>query len=120
MKITNRDNMVVFLQKEPCEKKDPIFTVNNIEAAFEAMQILSMEAYKLWCYFDSSPKGRTMVFSLDDVVEWGIKESSFYESMDELKKVGYISDLGEDAFIFYEFLMDDNEDMSGDDAEAAT
>lgn len=120
MKITNRNNMVVFLQKEPCEKKDPIFTVSNIEAAFEAMQILSREAYKLWCYFDSSPKGRIMTLSLDDVVEWGIKESSFYESMDELTKVGYISDLGEDAFIFYEFLMDDNEDMSGDDAEAAT
>lgn len=120
MKITNKNNMVVFLQKEPCEKNDPIFAVNNVEAAFEAMQILSREAYKLWCYFDSSPKGRTMVLSLDDVVEWGIKESSFYESMDELTKVGYISDLGRDAFIFYEFLMDDNEDMSGDDAEAAT
>lgn len=120
MKITNRDNMLVFLQKEPCEKNDPIFAVNNVEAAFEAKQILSREAYKLWCYFDSSTKGRTMVLSLDDVVEWGIKESSFYESMDELTKVGYISDFGIDVFIFYEFLMDDNEDMSGDDAEAAT
>lgn len=120
MKITNKDNMAVFLQKEPCEKNYPFFVVNNVEAAYEAMQILSREAYKLWCYFDSSPKGRTMVFSLADVVEWGIKESSFYESMDELIDIGYISDLGEDAFIFYEFLMDDNEDMSGDDAEAAT
>ena len=119
MKITNKNNMVVFVQKEPCEK-DPIFVVNNVEAAYEAMQILSREAYKLWCYFDSSPKGRTMALSLDDVGEWGMKESSFYESMEELAKWGYISDLGRDVFIFYEFLMDDNEDMSGDDAEAAT
>ena len=118
MKISNKKKIVV-VHNEPCEK-DPIFTVNNVEAAFEAMQILSREAYKLWCYFDSSPKGRIMILSLDDVVEWGIKESSFYESMDELAKVGYINDLGGDAFIFYEFLMDDNEDMSGDDAEAAT
>ena len=121
MKITNKNNMLVFLQKEPCEKDNSVFVFDNVEAAFEAMQILSREAYKLWCYFDSSHhKGHTIVLSLDDVVEWGIKESSFYESMDELTKVGYISNLGEDAFIFYEFLMDDNEDMSGDDAEAAT
>ena len=120
MKITNRNNMVVFLQRDPYAKKDPIFVVNNIEAAFEAMQILSGEAYKLWCYFDSSPKGSIMTFSLDNVVEWGIKESSFYESMDELTKVGYISDLGGDDFIFYEFLMDDDEDMSGDGAQVAT
>ena len=118
MKITNKNNMVVFVYKELCEKKDPIFAV-NVEAAFEAMQILSEDAFRLWCYFASSPKGH-MVLSLDDVSERRFTESSFYESMDELKKVGYISDLGEDTFIFYEFLMDDNEDMSGDDAEAAT
>lgn len=38
MKITNRDNMTVFVRKEPCEKKDPFFAVNNVEAAFEAEQ----------------------------------------------------------------------------------
>lgn len=111
MKITNRNSMVVFVHKELCEKKDPFFA-GNVEAAWEAVQILSRDAYKLWCYFDSSPKGRSMVLSLDDVVEWGIKESSFYESMEELIKVGYISDLGRNVFIFYEFLMDDNEDIS--------
>lgn len=118
MKITNKNNIVVFVYKEPCEKKDPIFTV-NLEAACEAIEILSEDAFRLWTYFDSSPKGH-MVLSLDDVAERRFTESSFYESMDELTKVGYISDLGGDAFIFYEFLMDDNEDMSGDDAEAAT
>lgn len=118
MKITNKNNIVVFVFKEPYEKKDPIFTV-NLEAACEAIEILSEDAFRLWCYFASSPKGH-MVLSLDDVAERRFTESSFYESMDELTKVGYISDLGGDAFIFYEFLMDDNEDMSGDDAEAAT
>ena len=108
MKITNKNNIVVFVQKEPCEK-DPIFTV-NVEAACEAIEILSEDAFRLWCYFDSTPKGRIMTLSLDDVAERRFTESSFYESMDELTKLGYISDLGRDAFIFYEFLMDDNEE----------
>ena len=99
MKITNRD-MVVFIRKEPCEK-DSIFVV-NVEAACEAIEILSENAYNLWCYFASSPKGRSMILSLDDVAKRGFKESSFYESMDELAKRGYISDLGRDVFIFYE------------------
>lgn len=118
MKITNR-NITVFVHKEPCDKNHPIFAV-NVEAAYEALQILSGDAYKLWCYLDKNPKGHTVKMSLDDVVKRGFRESSFYEAMDELTKVGYVSDLGEDIFIFYEFLMDDNEDMSGDDAEAAT
>lgn len=101
MKITNRNNMTVFVRKEPCEKNHPIFAV-NVEAAYETMQNLSRDAYKLWCYFDSNPKGRSIVLSLDDVAERGIKESSFYEAMDELTKLGYISDLGRDVFIFYE------------------
>lgn len=29
MKITNKNNIVVFVWKEPCEKKDPIFAVNG-------------------------------------------------------------------------------------------
>lgn len=109
MKITNKNNMVVFVQKEPC-KEDSIFTV-NVEAACEAIETLSENTYNLWCYFASRPKGHNMVFSLDDVAKRGFKESSFYESMDELAKRGYISDLGRDVFIFYEFPMDDNEDM---------
>lgn len=111
MKITNRNNIAVFVCKEPYEKNDWPFAVNP-EAACEAIETLSEDAWNLWCYL---AKGRSMVLSLDNIVKRGFKESSFYEAMDELTKVGYVSDLGEDAFIFYEFLMDDNED-----AEAAT
>ena len=100
MKITNRD-MVVFIRKEPRDENNTIFTV-NVEAACEAIETLSENAYNLWCYFASSPKGRSMILSLDDVAKRGFKESSFYESMDELAKRGYISDLGRDVFIFYE------------------
>lgn len=117
MKITNRNNIKVFVFKVPCEEEDPIFAV-NVEAACEAIETLSEDAYNLWCYL--AAKGHTVVLSLDNIVKRGFKESSFYEAMDELTKVGYVSDLGEDIFIFYEFLMDDNEDMSGDDAQAAT
>ena len=100
MKITNR-NMVVFVRKEPHDKNNSIFAVNP-EAACEALEILSEDAYNLWCYFANNPKGRSMILSLDDVAKRGFKESSFYKSMDELTKRGYISDLGRNVFIFYE------------------
>ena len=101
MKITNRDNMTVLVHKEPCEENDPIFAV-NVEAACEAIEILSEDAYNLWCYLAKNPEGHTVKLSLDDVAKRGFKESSFYKSMDELTKLGYISDLGRDVFIFYE------------------
>ena len=99
MKITNR-NMTVLVHREPCEK-DPIFAV-NVEAACEAIEILSEDAYNLWCYLAKNPESHTVKLSLDDVAKRGFKESSFYKSMDELTKLGYISDLGRDVFIFYD------------------
>ena len=101
MKITNGDNMAVLVHKEPCDKNHP-YCMINMEAAGKAVQNLSEDAFKLWCYFAKNPKGHNMVLSLDDAAKWGIKESSFYESMDELTKRKYISDLGRDVFIFYE------------------
>lgn len=101
MKITNR-NMVVTAHKEPCDENHPYCTI-SVDAFKKVMcSELSDNAFKLWMYFAKIPKGRSMVLSLDDVAKWGIKESSFYESMDELTKRKYISDLGRDVFIFYE------------------
>lgn len=100
MKITNK-NMVVLVHKEPRDENHPIFAV-NVEAAGEAIEILSENAFNLWCYFANNPKGRSMVLSLDDVAERRFTAESFYKAMDELTKLGYISDLGRDVFIFYE------------------
>lgn len=101
MKITDRNNMVVRVHNEPCDENHP-YCMINMEAAGKAVQNLSGGAFRLWMYFAKNPKGHTVKLSLDDAAKWGIKESSFYESMDELTKRGYIRDLGRDVFIFYE------------------
>lgn len=100
MKITNR-NMVVTAHKEPCDENHPYATINT-EAMRKAAQNLNRGAFKLWMYFAKTPKGRSMVLSLDDAANWGFKAESFYEAMDELTKRKYIRDLGRDVFIFYE------------------
>ena len=93
--------MTVFVCKEPLDENYPFLAV-NAEAACEAIENLSEDAYRLWCYFANNPKGRSFVLTLDDLAERRFTESSFYESMDELTKLGYIRDLGRDVFIFYE------------------
>lgn len=100
MKITNKNNMTVLVHREPCEEH-PIFAV-NVEAACEALQNLSEDAYNLWCYLAKNPEGYTVKLSLDVIAKRGFKESSLYKSMDELTKLGYITDLGRDVFIFYD------------------
>lgn len=44
MKITNRNKMKVFVQKEPCDENHPYATI-NVEAMRKAAH-----AFKLWCY----------------------------------------------------------------------
>lgn len=93
--------VITVANKEPCDENHPYATI-DVEAMRKAAQDLSGDAFKLWCYLAKNPKGHNMVLSLDDAAKWGIKESSFYESMDELTKRKYIEDLGRDVFIFYE------------------
>ena len=49
MKISNRNNMKVFVQKEPCDENHPYATI-NVEAMRQAAHDLSGDAFKLWCY----------------------------------------------------------------------
>lgn len=101
MKITNRNNMKVFIQKEPCDENHPYATI-DVEAMRQAARNLSDDAFKLWMYFAKNPDGCSFKLSLIDAAKWGFKKGSFYKAMDELTKPGYIRDLGRDVFIFYE------------------
>lgn len=49
MKITNKDNMVVFVHKEPCDENHLYATI-DVEAMRKAAHDLSGDAFKLWCY----------------------------------------------------------------------
>lgn len=49
MKITNKNNMTVLVQKEPCDENHPYATI-DVEAIRQAAHDLSGDAFKLWCY----------------------------------------------------------------------
>lgn len=49
MKISNRDNMTVFVRKEPCDENHTYATI-DVDAMRQAAHDLSGDAFKLWCY----------------------------------------------------------------------
>lgn len=69
----------------------------------DAMNDLTDKAFKLWCYLNKNQNDYNFYLSKTDALQYGISNKSSYDrSVSELIEKGYLQELGNNKYIFYE------------------
>ena len=99
---TNPNQLVVEVQKEPCDKAH-LYSMRNLEAEAAAARDLKYSSMILWLYCSQRPDMDKFVLSPRDVKEtMGMNERTYTRCRDELIEKGYLVKVGDNHYMFYE------------------
>ena len=104
---SNPNQRSITVHKEPTnnEKEDNYYAKINLNALHKAMSSLSAKAFELWIYLSKNQDNHFFWLSKVDFLSWStFKQSTYYESFNELKDLGYLVERKKDnnQFDFYE------------------
>lgn len=92
---------VIVIKKTPCQSN---FLQVNIDEWMQAAKDCdrSFNAFKLYLYFASNEIGYEKALSKEDFArKTGVQKTSFYESLEKLKELGYVKEIGGNRLEFY-------------------
>lgn len=93
---------IVNVQKQVSNKQSP-YAQFNLKALELAIQSLSGESFKLWCYINKNQNGYTFALSKVDALNYGIGSSSSYSrAVKQLIDKGYLVQTTGNNYTFYE------------------
>ena len=99
---TNPNQLVVEVQKEPCDKTH-LYSMRNLEAEAAAARDLKYSTMILWLYLSRNQNGYELALSPKDVEEtMGLSERTYRTCKDELIEKGYLVKVGDNQYMFYE------------------
>lgn len=89
-------------------KKDEtgfLYTKITLDALEIAMATLKECGLKMWLYLNKNQAGFQLELSPKACESWGLKKSSYYRGLEELREHGYLVPIaeGSDIYYFYEF-----------------
>ena len=87
------------------KKSEEYYTPVNLQAMKEAMQRLSGNAFKMWCYLGKNINNYTFALSRIDAIEWcGFSKNTYAAAFNELIEAGYLinKDGRKNHYDFYE------------------
>lgn len=106
----NQRSITIHKEKTDNEKKENYYTKINLRALRGAMSSLSPKAFELWIYLSKNSNNHFMWLSKVDFLSWSnIKNTSYYEAFNELKKERYLvlKDGSDKMYDFYEIPKED-------------
>ena len=99
---TNPNQLVVEVQKEPCDKTH-LYSMRNLEAEAAAARDLKYSSMILWLYCSQYQDGDEFILSPKAVKEtMGLSERTYRTCKDELIEKGYLVKVGDNQYRFYE------------------
>ena len=99
---TNPNQLVVEVQKEPCDKTH-LYSMRNLEAEAAAARDLKYSTMILWLYCSQRPDMDKFVLNPRDVKEtMGMNERTYRTCKNELIEKGYLVKVGDNHYRFYE------------------
>ena len=91
MSFYNRKKINISKSAHNSFPKNKHFTCIDNDYMFQAMNVLSGTAFKLYCYFSSNKKGFAFLFNVGECCEKvGISRSQCGQAFKELEEKGYI------------------------------
>lgn len=91
MSFYNRKKINISKSAHNSFPKNKHFTCIDNDYMFQAMNVLSGTAFKLYCYFSSNKKGFVFLFNVGECCEKvGISRSQCSQAFKELEEKGYI------------------------------
>lgn len=91
MSFYNRKKINISKNAHNSFPKNKHFTCIDDDYMFQAMNVLSGTAFKLYCYFSSNKKGFVFLFNVGECCEKiGISRSQCGQAFKELEEKGYI------------------------------
>ena len=92
---------VILVIKSAADKNNP-YALYNKAATIKAMQTLTPNAFKLWCYIGLNKNGYEFALSSIDVQpKCNMSRSSYYSTVKELENKGYLQKRKEDRGFFF-------------------
>ena len=99
---TNPNQLVVEVQKEPCDKTH-LYSMRNLEAEAAAARDLKYSSMILWLYCSQYQDGDEFILSPKAVKEtMGLSERTYRTCKDELIEKGYLVKIKDNHYMFYE------------------
>ena len=99
---TNPNQLVVEVQKEPCDKTH-LYSMRNLEAEAAAARDLKYSSMILWLYLSRNQNGYELALSPKDVEEtMGLRERTDRRCRNELMEKGYVVQVKGDRYMCYE------------------
>lgn len=103
----NPNQRSITVHKEPTDDKctDNYYAKINLNALKQAMSVLTPKAFELWIYLSKNQDNHFFWLSKVDFLSWSkVKNTSYYEAFNELKKLNYLVERkeGSNQFDFYE------------------
>ena len=99
---TNPNQLVVEVQKEPCDKAH-LYSMRNLEAEAAAARDLKYSSMILWLYCSQYQDGDEFILSPKAVKEtMGLSERTYRTCKDELIEKGYLVKIKDNHYMFYE------------------
>lgn len=101
----NQRGIKIHKEKTNSESADNYYAKINLLALRNAMSSLTPKAFELWIYLSKNIDNHFMWLSKVDFLSWSnIKNSSYYEAFNELKRLGYLVEKedSKNQFDFYE------------------
>lgn len=89
---------------------DHPYTRQSLEALQKAMVDLKGESFKLWLYLSKNKDGEEWGLGPKACEAWGIKKDSYYKAKDLLVEKGYLREIKENCYEFYEIPPEITED----------
>ena len=99
---TNPNQLVVEVQKEPCDKTH-LYSMRNLEAEAAAARDLKYSTMILWLYCSQYQDGDEFILSPKAVKEtMGLSERTYRTCKSELMEKGYLVQVKGNRYMFYE------------------
>ena len=101
---SNPNQRSVTTHKEATDDKN-FYAKINLEALRKSMSSLTPKAFELWIYLSKNQDNHFFWLSKVDFLSWSnVKDSSYYEAFNELKRLGYLVEKKDNnnQFDFYE------------------
>lgn len=106
MSVPNQKTIKV--NKEICDKQH-LYAAINLEAMSKAMNDLSGEEFKVWCYFAKNQNGYQFELSAKAVKEFaGTSEKTYQRSIQRMKDKGYLVQISGNVYQFNEVPCSQN------------
>ena len=101
---------IVQVAKRTPRDQQHLYSMNNLEALQQAMNILKGSGLKMWLYLNKNQDNYRFELSRQACEEWGIKKDSYYDGIRNLIDYGYLRPLcaGSNIYIFFENRLAEN------------